>query len=869
MKRFFTIKIILFCLIFTIISGVFALEVEASSTSPETAISENCGQAQILLLIDQSASMIDRNDPNHLRDYAPVHLVDVIARNYLRAKQTSDVLLQPKEIEFAVVRFASSATVGLNWTRIAPASEEAWQTQRSDLEKKLDLSWEDERALLGTIGNGTNFVRAFEMAVDLFQEKDIPQNGCPERLILVLTDGKPDQSGAGMEGEALAQHMNDVFTIAKDHFWNEGTEIFVTGINVSGDNYWRDTVSFWADITQNSNEFEISRAEKANSQSDIGFRMTEIIRTSLDEGITTIVPGDFVVPPYVDRFILDFYKSDQEDLMILRDPQGNILTPDREDVEVVMLGENEAIQTIEVVRPEPGVYQLATTAQTEDYRITKVTIFVHAVLAKPQGHLVQFTESEIEVHLVDSDGNPLPDYGSDRYGLQITADLSFDGEKTPLNLAYDSKSSRLIGAFTPMQAGNYVLGISAVALDDESQPVEILAKDSAQFSLLVDPVRVNVADAHSSKPECPPTVNVPFNLDLHLINTSTGELVGLSLPVSWKYSSQTEADYRISGPLADGSYVLEVIPDDSGDMDIMITASAPDPVNASDYLFFETTKRISVSDSTEYVLENVQLQPKMGSFALAIDNFLNRISGNPQNRSVVVGRRFFFFRQDILVYADFINMDTNAPGELDLLPSVSLVREDALNEVYTSSKWNRDAQGRFFTKMDYDSFGDYELVVNPQETACNVVLTTIPSIGAWRISPGISERVLFLLGVLLLLFSIFLLIRFLLCRFHNQLYGVIAIVSPDGKALYKSTITGRSCWTIKPTPPNKYCMVRKIKINGMLKANDNFLLKVEIITNSVENKTEKIKREVSLSNWRPVILPNACRIDWKRNSSEF
>lgn len=859
-------RFLLFVLAFLLLSVPFTPQKVTAISLNQAGGDQSCDQAQILVLIDHSGSM-DRNDPTILRNYAPVHLLDVIARNYLLAKQSASLTMQPQMVDFAVIRFASSAAIGLDWTRIAPATPEDWTAQRQALEETLDLSWQAEFDLRQEIGNATNFERPFTLAEEMFRETQLPQDGCPERLILVLTDGKPDMTGEGMHGEELENHFDAVEQIVINSFREEGTDIFVTGINVSGDFYWQNSVRFWSQITQDSDDYEIPRAEKVATQADIGYRLTEIIRTTIGEGVTLIRPGELVVPPYVDKLILDFYKSDLADVMQLTDGRG-LLTPDRSDVSVRILGEDDAIQTLEVTRPNPGIYQLSTTASTDDYRITQVVIYVTSQLTKPTANLQQFTTGEIQIRLVDGDGNVLPDYGSERYALQLDPTLSYQDVDVPISMAFDPKTSTLSGNITPMNPGSYTISVGAKALDDKNQEIEILSKETTQFTIMVEPVGLILGDPQSVQAVCPPTVNVPLRFPMSVVNTATNAPAKINLPVSWDISTENVLESKVLGPDENGNYALEVVPASEGDANIIISASAPDPVDATLVQFFEANKRISVSASNQYLLENITLGPQMNDIALRIDTALNRLRGETENRNVIVGRRFFFFPQKTVITADFINQETGLQGDFNYLPPATLINESTGGSI-PSSGWRRDSAGDLVAEFGEIGFGNYQLMIAAMDTPCDVVLRVAPHVSVWRVSPGLSERVIVILVALIVIAAIGLGVFLGLCKWQNPLNGFLGITDQNGNWLFWKSINGRGCFVFKPAPPNRFGMVTKIKVNSLLLSKGEFRITVYILTDAKKNKIDKKKFFSNLNNWRSVALGNSYHIDWVRTQAEI
>jgi hypothetical protein len=554
-------------------------------------------------------------------------------------------------------------------------------------------------------------------------------------------------------------------------------------------------------------------------------------------------------------------------LMQLTDGKGP-LTPDRSDVTVRIVGEDDAIQTLEVTRPNPGIYQLSTTATTDDYRITQVTIYVTTQLTKPTSNLQQFTTGEVEIRLVDGDGNPLPDYGSDRYALQLDPTLTYQDEDVPISMAFDPKTSTLSCNISPMNSGSYSISVGAKALDDKNQEITILSKDTTQFTLMVDPVGLMLGDPESAQAACPPTVNVPLRFPMSLFNTATNAPAEINLPISWDITTENVLESKVLGPDQEGNYALEVVPESDGEMNVIISASAPDPVDATLVQFFEANKRISVSDSTLYLLENITLAPQMNNFALRIDNALNRFQGETENRNVIVGRRFFFFPQKTIISADFINQETGLQGDYNYLPPAMLINE-ATDDSSPSSSWRRDSAGELVAEFGQVGFGNYQLMIESMETPCDVVLRVAPHVSVWRVSPGLSERIIIILAALIIIASIGLGVFWGLCKWQNPLNGFLGITDQTGIWLLWKSINGRGCFVFKPSPPNRFGMVTKIKINSLFLPKGEYRITVYILTDAKKNKIEKKKYFGNLNNWRSIPLGNSYHIDWVRTQAEI
>jgi hypothetical protein len=829
-----------------------------------------CDATDILLLIDQSGSMYGlestNNDPNRIRYHAAMQVIDILANRYLLEKQDGSKMVTMREMNIAIIRFASTAKTSLAWTRIAPSSYENWETQRQDLENKVVLDTKQENVLAREIGYETNFLNAFLLAEQLFNEKEEPADGCPQRLILVLTDGKPNV-GYDLSGSALDDHFTKVTEIVDRSLSHEGTDIYVTGM-ITNNSYWKDTVKYWESITKDSKELSIKKAELVNSKADIGWRMSKIVEFNISDIAIEVRPGQIVVPPYVDKLTLAFYKSVNSDMISLADSIGE-LSPQRDDTKVIVRGQGDAIQTIEVIRPQPGIYYLSTTAKSEDYRITQSHIFVKANLVAPIGSFTQLTTSEIKFDLKDSDGQPLPDYGDSRYDLKINADLTYNGETKPISMAMLDQDT-IIGSFTPMQSGTYLLSLSATTLNNLNEVIEVLQAEYSKFGLLVDPVEIKPGDTSDLREGCTPTKNSPFTVPLTLVNTASNKDVIINLPIEWRVvSKDTNTSLQITGPDESGTFTLQVTPTQAGNVQISVEASAADPIDAKMITFDTLDLRIPVNESTHYTVQLLEIGPLMNKTALAFDNMFNRLIGNGERNDIIIGRRFFFFPQKVAVKAEILDTNTQSSGPTDLMPVMTFVNEDT-KEKHVSGSWKSDGQGNIVTEFSPLPFGDYQLTLDAKETTCDTVLTIQSYNETWRISPDIWERILTIIGIVLGLTAFILLILLVLCKFVNQAYGVIGIVNEKNEAVYRTSLTGRSCWKIKTGSPYKYGQVEMIKISGLFMAKNSFRYQIKVITDAKKNKVEKKAGVMSLgSGWHPIPIGLGYKIDWKKSSNEF
>lgn len=909
MKFFKPLKTILFFfLLITLLAPTPAKgEVGLNELETQSSASSTCDVAQFVFMIDFSGSM-DRNDATGLRFTGPVHMADVLASNYLSARLVSKRLNRPKKLEFAVVQFASSARVVLDWTTIAPADYVAWQDQRAEIASAVELgrSEEERKVVLSTIGNGTDHFRAFEKVIDdLLGKKDLPVDGCPERTIILMTDGLPDNQGEPLLGDELDSYMlgaeiengranNGLINLIRNNLGGIGDRVYVTGINNSQDNYWRLAEKDWQAVTCDSNRnnpdslfwkqiacdesqwdsAEPARAEKVNNPPELGLRLDKIVAYRLGSGITIVQPGKTTIPPYLERVLFNFYKPSIDNLVELRDPNGRLLTCD--GLNVLCEGITEGIQTIQIIRPIPGKYELSTTAKSDDYVITRELIFAQGSLSVPDQKYQQFSISPIKINLVDSEGKALPDYG-DNYRLLVdtivTPPLDSGKDPYPISLTDTGKSS-LEGSFTPLYGGDNHLSIHASVIDDDGQKWDVIQSPFADFDLLVDPVSLAIEQAVSDRAAagCALVQFTPFSLSIKTINVQTNEPAVISLPIKWDIrASQGVTVENISAPGSNQKYTLKAVSNQAGDQNITITASVPDPQNAAgDIGFGKQTVALRFTPGHYFQFGTVEISPSADIITTGLENMRRALFGGKEPGYLIIGRRFFFFKPGIDVNAQIIESGTNNTSiSPDQIPSLSFQPEKG-GEIVHGGGWESGENNNLRSYTDGLALGCYAVQVDPTAPYCEATLDVSQISGkSICLVPGISERLLEALSLLSLVSLLIYMGNLFICKISNPLTGYLAILPmAGGKANWHNGIFGWSCWDFRVQEPEKNGLITRVRVRGALLKRGTFTLRYYTLSpDGKKNSYEDI--ECDLNNWKDIILKTGYKIIWRRTENEF
>lgn len=833
---------------------------------------EVCASVQVILMIDQSSSMRTRNDQNGLRFYGPLNMVDILGKNYLLAKTSGSSMNIPLKIDLSVIHIGREGQSEYNMplTRIAPSTEEAWEEQKEEI-----FSYIAPPDLEGGYLDGTDFVYAFSEAEKALN--DAPQeNGCPQRIIVVITDGNPDTKGYPLTGNELDAHMAQVQNIIDRSFNGPNDKVYVTAFS-SDDTYWEVSGPYWENISKDSEAESPRRAKIVTSRPEIGLRLADIVQANIGEQTVKINPGPIIVPPYVQLLRLTFYPPDPSDFMELRDPYGKIVDINRSDIEVDISGEGTAIQVLELKNPTPGTYEITTSANRDDVLITMQPVFIRTEVINPTSNLLQFSSALIQLDMIDSEGGEIPLYADERYQLKLKACfMAEDGAEYPVSLVPNQAGNSLTGNYTPIDAGLMDLYVQGVAMDDSGQTWEVLKGKAGTF--YIDPVTVMMQEA-VGEGGCEPFQYQPFTIPLTFINQSTNEKVILNLPITWDVQATASDGTQISKAIVKedvqnpGSYLLEMTSDQVGEINISLGASAPDPVDGDLYEFYRETIPVGINDGQSFSAAIQSITPLASKASQFLPALFTNYPGSEQDRIAITARNFFFDKKKIDVFAQLTDTEEKSLiSDNREIPGLRL-QNIKTEEIIETGKWQNTADGKYHISFESPKPGVYRVLPTSDPAKCGVLTSIEPLAQYLILVPGFIEQLVTVVLVLGILFGIYVLISFLLNRYLNPLRGTMGIVNSDGRirGWYHGIdgLEGKGMWAFKMLHPSDAGGVLKIKLQSWSRGKDRVKIVITMYDNLSTRKIVKKKYECDLNHWQDINLLGECRLTWSKSVEEI
>ncbi len=674
-----------------------------------------CSAIQVVVMIDQSYSM-PRNDPQRLRFYGAENLADLLAHRYLGALTTE---IPAPAIELAVLHFGSEAPAQYNsgWVTIAPDSEEAWASEFEELKAKISPETLKLRGL-----NATNFVHPFEAVSDLFAQA-APQDeaGCPQRLVLLLTDGAPAKANV-LRGAELEAHMNEVAKIAQDGISGEGNFIYVTAFNVKGDEYWRDTQRYWQEITGDSESALPRRSRQENTPQDVASRMGEIIATHLGYQVYDVQVGPLDFPAFLQSMRVTYYAPKATASFKLVDPDGNTVVPDGE--KVILTGKDTVIQALDIQYPQAGTYQVTTTAPGGSITLLPTFLPLTPQIEISPAGLQQLTSNEIALTLVDSAGSPLKRKADPRYELDVQVVVQQGEQSWPLTLVDEGNSWK--ASFLPVSGLPAQVKVTATSKGAQGKEVcSLFVEGSLDFP--VAPVGIQVGEG--SGQVCVPS-EVPLTYPLRLVNAESGEPVVISVSLAWEVSAVSDSGGAVEAAIAEsgaGQYELSLNPEQAGEVRTHLRASVE--VDGESYALFEEDLL------TSGLVEDQSLRFELGDVGRPADNlslFFNKLFKpwiEEYDGQVVIGRRLFGWLGAGAVTFDgrFYNEQTGESEAGIERFSVQMAPAGGGPATEKVNGWSEGEGGMVRLSMPAPSLGAYEArVIDEGETLACTTLGDMP-----------------------------------------------------------------------------------------------------------------------------------------------
>ena len=810
-----------------------------------------CNKIQVVVMIDQSFSM-PRNDPQQLRFFGAENLADLLAHRYLEALTAQ---VPPPTIELAVLHFGTDAPQQYNsgWVTIAPESEEIWSEQFEQLKTKISPEELKRRGL-----NATNFINPFGAARDLLAQANPQDQGCPQRVILLLTDGAP--AGARvLTGAALESHMDEVDSIAQEGMTGEGNFIYVTAFNVRGDDYWGESKPHWTRITGDSATTDPPRSKQEDTPQDVASRMEKIVATHLGYQSFSVEAGLLVFPAYLQSMRITYYAPNPAASFTLVDPDGNAVVPDGENI--ILTGEGTPIQALVIKFPKPGSYQLTTSVPGGIITLLPTFLQFTPMIETSPSALQQFTSSEIQLTLLDSSGNPITLVDDPVYQLDLRAAIQQGDQTWPLSLSDEGGS--FTATFLPVSASPARMDVTATLQDAQGQEVcRLLVEPSGELS--VSPVTFHVGEA--SVGICTPS-QMPVTYPLALINADTQMPAVISVPVDWEVSSSllsgdpVEASINETGS---GQYQLSLRPDEAGDIRTSLAASAE--VEGQGYLFFEDEL------FTTGLLEDRSLAFELGEPGTIADpwslffNLLFKPWIKDYSGEILIGRRLFGWLgpQDVTISGRFFDQVTG-DAEADIQRFfVQLAPEAGGSNPDKENGWIPGGDGMYILHMPAPPLGAYRVdVIDEGEVVACTTMAGLPAINLLLIN-DFWEYIFWIVLILLALLLLAWLIRLLVCRYVNPPWGRLELIDPNGQVVWTGHFDSedeenavRSCYVWRLRPP----VFGIVKIKARSWDQPRHWVRIEV--RRVDGR--QVFRG-NLDRWEDANLENDLRITWRKGA---
>jgi hypothetical protein len=720
-----------------------------------------CANLQVFLLIDDSFSMRS-SDPARQRLEGVKNVLDILAKEYylpavdVHAKDPNILL---PNIQVSLIHFSSEKQVLHNsgWKTIAPQSIDEWTTQLKAFDADLVFKPEQEET--------TDFHIAFNEAAELAKAK-LQDSSC--RLVMLFTDGMPDQGYGSLAGAKLTKYMNELQDIIRPTFNRSNDFLFVSlfGLQSAFSNPYKQK---WEEITKDSADLDPRRVQYVKTQ-ELAARMERIIGWTIGDQVYTLSPitgnpQKYVteIPMTVESLRLTYYTIKTATNFTVTGPDGKIIEPD--DKNIIFTGTKTSIQVLEILNPAPGSYQINTTAAggllTRLLRFEKIT----AKLSLPGNNLLQFTNGQIGIQLLGADGKPL-DISP---GMSIQAALTLP-ENQPTYLPLTSESDTLITNWMPLTTDQATVYACATLKDNQGKTIILYHGEAGKIN--IDPVVVQIQEARNA---CVPTekdVSVP----LQLINGSSQQPATIDAPVKWTSSvTPSSGGTQLTSTISEvdaktGKYVLHFKPTSAGDAQLAVMASAT--VDGVDYPIKNS------GNSTVTIQPPRQLKLTLGA-PKTLDDRLSVLlyrSFHPccidDNTEIIIGRHLFGWFGPIQAQINGRFNDTSnnvsEPGIERFY--VQLVSAEGGPPSERLNSWTAPETGDGFSTLEFRSpgLGLYNISITDQGK--NLECTELASLPTTRTVLLINDFWEYLI-VLILILILALLVLYLLRRYRNRRYS--------------------------------------------------------------------------------------------------
>lgn len=542
---------------------------------PTTPTASMCKALHVVFVVDQSGSMFgftdddgdyhDPTDPDKLRFAGPQNFVELLANARWQNYADSEILV-------SAIYFGDEPETHMAWQPIMPDSA----TDEQSVIQGLAQFFASTNSSLGN----TLPRRALESASSLFAGLQPSQDGCPRRVIILITDGRPAD---GTPSFNLTRYFSEMQGFARANLGPPDYQVYVIGVDVNNE-YFDDLRNQWEAVAGDP-----SRVKKANTPAEMSTALTLIASDLLFslEGtgggqLFSCVDGgtSFMVPPYVQQMTIQITKPEPENPSYHLD----VLDPGGQDAvrlgNAVLSGFDQPIEKLVISTPQPGFWQMQTMLPQEFQNTCLINYIafqaVERVTQPRDGvHVPQYTAVDVEFQIVKTDGSPLPDYTDPNYDLTMDVTLGApNGQGQLLTLGADPGQTYR-GRTVILYPGTNQLQVKASSYNpDGSRFLLFQTDDNPSGVKAISTIEVEAVGLALVTP--PPAVHqqyqtFPFAITL---GTATQIPVELELPVRIRVSLQKDSGQPtpLNVAEANGVYTVDVQTDEAGTFKLVYQA---------------------------------------------------------------------------------------------------------------------------------------------------------------------------------------------------------------------------------------------------------------------------------------------------------
>ncbi|MEM2367346.1 MAG: VWA domain-containing protein [Candidatus Bathyarchaeia archaeon] len=371
----------------------------------------------VVLVIDQSGSMVRTTDPMGLRMDVAMTYVDFL-NSWASEKQNH---------RLGVVHFGTQAHPERSIPLSDIRSRHDWIKKRL-VEQKVEFTREH-------LGH-TMFVSAFREAKRIFEEANAFK---PDRrpVILVLTDGRPDNGTGG----PLEPYFRDIEGYVNQELLPHGVAIYVIAID-QRNVYWPSNKPYWDRICTPKRTFQIHSAAEAE------LVYLEITADLLGLEWKEVKTQKVNLPPYLERISFTLLKLSPEVSLRILDPVGREITPKTGGVFYRTDEVGKRYEIYSIPDPEPGTWTVEPVVPSGERFLGKVTVLMHSlfvtvIVHSPKNPHPLKMPMKFEVEFQRRDGKPV--HENPKYPLAVYAKVWSPNAKQPQEVSFRREGGVFIG----------------------------------------------------------------------------------------------------------------------------------------------------------------------------------------------------------------------------------------------------------------------------------------------------------------------------------------------------------------------------------------------------------------------------------------